>query len=39
MATLENRRVAILTEEGFEQAELTSPKAALKDAGAMIMTR
>jgi len=25
MATLENRRVAILTEEGFEQVELTSP--------------
>ena len=36
MATLENRRVAILTEEGFEQVELTSPKAALKDAGAIV---
>ena len=36
MATLENRRVAILTEEGFEQVELTSPKASLKDAGAIV---
>ena len=36
MATLENRRVAILTEEGFEQIELTSPKMALKDAGAIV---
>ena len=36
MTTLENRRVAILTEEGFEQVELTSPKAALKDAGAIV---
>src|ERR1700743_632228 len=36
MATLENKRVAILTEEGFEQVELTSPKSALKEAGAMV---
>ena len=36
MATLENRRVAKLTEEGFEQVELTSPKMALKDAGAIV---
>ena len=36
MATLENRRVAILTEEGFEQVELTSPKTALLDAGATV---
>src|SRR6195952_1135118 len=36
MATLENRRIAILTEEGFEQVELTSPKMALKDAGAIV---
>ena len=36
MATLENRRVAILTEEGFEQVELTSPKMALQDAGAIV---
>ncbi|HWZ14021.1 MAG TPA: type 1 glutamine amidotransferase domain-containing protein [Mucilaginibacter sp.] len=34
MASLNNRRVAILTEEGFEQVELTSPQKALKDAGA-----
>ena len=36
MATLKNRRVAILTEEGFEQVELTSPKMELKDAGAIV---
>jgi protease I len=36
MATLENRRVAILTEEGFEQVELTSPKSALIEAGATV---
>jgi len=36
MANLNNRRVAILTEEGFEQAELTSPKQALEEAGAKV---
>ena len=36
MANLNNRRVAILTEEGFEQVELTSPKAALEAAGATV---
>lgn len=36
MESLENSRVAILTEEGFEQVELTSPKSALKEAGAMV---
>jgi len=36
MATLSNRKVAILTEEGFEQVELTSPKAALENAGAVV---
>lgn len=36
MANLSNRRVAILTEEGFEQVELTSPKAALEAAGAKV---
>jgi protease I len=36
MATLSNRKVAILTEEGFEQIELTSPKAALEAAGATV---
>jgi protease I len=36
MGNLSNRKVAILTEEGFEQVELTSPKAALEAAGAKV---
>ncbi|HVW98788.1 MAG TPA: type 1 glutamine amidotransferase domain-containing protein [Mucilaginibacter sp.] len=36
MTTLNNKRVVILTEEGFEQVELTSPKAALEGAGAKV---
>jgi protease I len=36
MASLGNRKVAILTEEGFEQVELTSPKEALETAGAKV---
>lgn len=36
MAGLEKKKVAILTEEGFEQVELTSPKSALLDAGATV---
>jgi len=36
MATLSNHKVAILTEEGFEQVELTSPKEALEKAGATV---
>lgn len=36
MATLANKKVAILTEEGFEQVELTSPLEALKNAGATV---
>jgi protease I len=36
MANLTNRKVAILTEEGFEQVELTSPKEALLAAGATV---
>ena len=36
MATLNNKKVVILTEEGFEQIELTSPKAALLQAGATV---
>lgn len=36
MTSLNNRKVAILTEEGFEQVELTSPKAALEAAGAQV---
>jgi len=36
MGSLGNRKVAILTEEGFEQVELTSPKEALESAGAKV---
>ena len=36
MANLSNRKVAILTEQGFEQVELTSPKEALEAAGATV---
>jgi protease I len=36
MASLSNRKVAILIEEGFEQVELTSPKQALEAAGATV---
>ena len=36
MANLNNRTIAILTENGFEEVELTSPKAALEDAGAKV---
>jgi protease I len=36
MTSLSNRKIAILTEEGFEQVELTSPKAALEAAGATV---
>lgn len=36
MAALSNCKVVILTEEGFEEVELTSPKAALEAAGAMV---
>ncbi|WP_439695050.1 type 1 glutamine amidotransferase domain-containing protein [Mucilaginibacter sp. AW1-7] len=36
MASLNDCKVAILTEEGFEQVELTSPKAALEAAGATV---
>lgn len=33
MENLTNKRVAILSEDGFEQVELTSPKEALEQAG------
>ena len=33
---LEGKRVAILVENGFEQVELTEPKKALEDAGAIV---
>lgn len=36
MGNLNNRKIAILTEEGFEQIELTSPKEALEAAGATV---
>jgi protease I len=34
MKTLENKHVAILVADGFEQVEFTGPKEALEDAGA-----
>jgi len=36
MISLSGKKVAILTEEGFEQVELTNPKAALEVAGAEV---
>ena len=36
MANLEGKKVAILTENGFEEVELTSPKQALEQAGATV---
>ncbi|MDB5202228.1 MAG: type 1 glutamine amidotransferase [Ferruginibacter sp.] len=36
MADLSNKKVAILTDHGFEEVELTSPKKALEDAGAKV---
>jgi protease I len=36
MASLSEKKVAVLTEEGFEQVELTSPKEALEAAGATV---
>jgi len=36
MANLSGKKVAILTENGFEQVELTSPKEALEQAGATV---
>ena len=33
--TLKGKRVAILATDGFEQVELTEPKKALEEAGAM----
>jgi protease I len=36
MATLIGKKVAILTDHGFEETELTSPKRALEDAGAVV---
>jgi protease I len=36
MATLSGKRIAILTENGFEEVELTGPKKALEEAGATV---
>ena len=36
MEQLSNRKIAILSENGFEQSELTEPKKALEDAGATV---
>jgi protease I len=36
MENLNNKRVAILATDGFEESELTSPMKALKDAGAEV---
>lgn len=36
MIDLKNKRIAILTETGFEEVELTSPKQALEEAGATV---
>lgn len=36
MADLSEKKIAILTENGFEEVELTSPKQALEEAGASV---
>lgn len=36
MEKLRNRRIAILTENGFEESELLSPRQALQEAGAVV---
>ena len=36
MKNLEGKKVAIITENGFEEVELTSPKKALEEAGAKV---
>lgn len=36
MGMLNNRKIAILTENGFEESELLSPKKALEEAGATV---
>ena len=36
METLQNKTIAILTDNGFEEEELISPKKALEDAGATV---
>ncbi|MCU7551710.1 type 1 glutamine amidotransferase [Chitinophagaceae bacterium LB-8] len=34
--SIEGKKVAVLTENGFEEVELTNPKKALEDAGAIV---
>ena len=36
MKSLQGKKIAILTENGFEEVELTSPKQALEEAGAFV---
>ena len=36
MKSLQGKKIAILTENGFEEVELTSPKQALEEAGATV---
>jgi protease I len=36
MKNIHGKKVAILTEDGFEEEELTSPRKALEEAGAMV---
>ncbi|QNL50390.1 type 1 glutamine amidotransferase [Olivibacter sp. SDN3] len=36
MGTLSERKIAILTEDGFEEVELSNPRQALEDAGATV---
>jgi protease I len=36
MALLKNKRIAMLTEDGFEEVELTDPLAALREEGAIV---
>ena len=36
MKNIDNKRIAILTEEGFEQSELMDPKQKLEEAGAVV---
>jgi protease I len=37
MTSLKDKKVAILTDHGFEEVELTSPKKALEEAGASVV--
>ena len=36
MSNLENKKIAVLAADGYEQSELESPVKALKDAGAEV---